>query len=71
VWAYPAKGAPIQSDGNSTAALKPDEYQRLMQSAFPCNRTLDLKPGHYTLRLGVIDKTTNLIGTSGTQVTVP
>ena len=71
VWAYPGKGNPIQSQGQSTAALKPDVFQQVMQSAFPCNRTIDLKPGHYTLRLGVLDQTTNLIGSTSTQVTVP
>jgi VWFA-related protein len=71
VWAYSGKGLPIQSKGEYNAALKPEEYQRLMHSAFPCSRTLDLKSGHYTLRLGVLDENTNLIGSTSTQVTVP
>lgn len=70
-WAYPAKGDPVRSEGTSTAALKPDVYEQIMHSYFPCQRSLELKPGHYTLRLGVLDRTTNLIGTTSTPLTVP
>ena len=71
VWAYPPKGDPIRAEGTYDAALKADEYQQMMKSYFPCRRALDLKPGHYTLRIGVLDGTTNLIGTTNAQVTVP
>ncbi|HEX4605361.1 MAG TPA: VWA domain-containing protein, partial [Candidatus Angelobacter sp.] len=71
VWAYPPKGDPVRAEGNSTAALKEDAYQQIMHSYFPCQRSLVLKPGHYTLRLGVLDETTNLIGTMTTQLNVP
>ncbi|HLW52073.1 MAG TPA: VWA domain-containing protein [Candidatus Angelobacter sp.] len=71
VWAYPGKGDPVRSEGTSNAALKEADYQQLMQSYFPCQRSLELKPGQYTLRLGVIDQSTNLFGTSTAQVTVP
>ena len=71
VWAYPAKGDPIRDEGNSNAALKEDVYQQVMRSYFPCKRSLALKPGHYTLRLGVLDEATNLIGTTTTQVSIP
>jgi VWFA-related protein len=71
VWAYPAKGDPVRDEGESNAALKEDVYQQLMRSYYPCQRRLALKPGHYTLRLGVLDETTNLIGTASTQVDVP
>lgn len=71
VWAYPPKGDPIRAEGTYDAALKADEYQQLMKAYFPCRRALDLKPGHYTLRIGVLDSTVNLIGTTSTQVTVP
>jgi hypothetical protein len=50
--------------------LKPDVYQQVMKQYFPCSRTLELKPGSYTLKLGVLDRTTNLIGTTVTTVTV-
>ncbi|MBZ5525749.1 MAG: VWA domain-containing protein [Acidobacteriia bacterium] len=74
VWAYAnaKKNDPVRSEGPShNAALKPDEYLRMMKSYFPCQRTLSLKPGSYTLRLAVVDQTTNLIGTATTSVTVP
>lgn len=71
VWAYSGKGDPTRSEGTSNANLKQEEYRQLMQSYFPCRRALDLKPGHYTLRLGVVDLNTNIMGTAATQVTVP
>jgi hypothetical protein len=72
VWAYPGKGDPIRVEGGTiNAALEESEYQKLMKTYFPCQRALDLKPGHYTLRLGVLDRATSLIGTTSTQVTVP
>ncbi len=71
VWAYPAKGEPVRVENETTAGLREDDYQRAMHSYFPCKCILDLKPGRYTLRLGVLDRTTNLIGTTTTQLTVP
>jgi VWFA-related protein len=71
VWAYPSKGEPVRAEGQSKAALKPDEYQQVMRSYYPCQRSLTLKPGHYIFRLGVLDEITSLIGTITTQVTVP
>jgi VWFA-related protein len=71
VWAYPAKGEAIRVDNDTSADLKEDDYQKAMHSYFPCKCTMDLKPGHYTLRVGVLDRTTNLIGTTTTQITVP
>jgi VWFA-related protein len=71
VWAYPGKGNPIRSEGESNAQLTPDEFKHIMQSYYPCQRSIDLKQGHYTLRLGVLDHTTNLIGSTSMQVTVP
>jgi VWFA-related protein len=71
VWAYPGKGEPVRAEGESNAALKPEEYQQVMRSYFPCRRSLALKPGHYTFRMGILDETTSLIGTATTQVTVP
>lgn len=71
VWAYPPKGDPVRAEGEFNAALKADEYQQVLRSYFPCRRSLSLKPGHYTLRLGVLDGKTNLIGTATTQLNVP
>ena len=71
VWAYPHKGDPVRSEGTYDAALKPEQYEQLMKSYFPCRRVLDLKPGSYTLRIGILDHTANLIGTLSTPVAVP
>jgi VWFA-related protein len=71
VWAYPAKGDPVRAEGRYNAGLNANEYQQVMRSYFPCQRGLALKSGRYTLRVGVLDEATNLIGTATTQVSVP
>jgi VWFA-related protein len=72
VWAYPPKGEPVRAEGGTiNAAVKPEVYQEMMKSYFPCHRTLGLKPGRYTLKLGVLDRTSSKIGTTSTQITVP
>jgi VWFA-related protein len=72
VWAFSGKGDPVRSEGNAIEAnLPPEVYQQMMASYFPCARSLSLKPGHYTLRLGVLDRTTNQMGTTTAEVTVP
>ncbi len=73
IWAY-AKGKdkPIMSNGDTVNAdLSPEVYRQMMAQYLPCKRELDLKPGTYTLRLGVLDRTTNLMGTTSAQVIVP
>jgi hypothetical protein len=72
VWAYHGKGDPIRSEGGVVKAdLKSEVYEQVMKSYFPCQRPIDLPRGDYTLRLGVIDRSTNLIGTTNLKVTVP
>jgi VWFA-related protein len=74
VWAYPDKGKPITSDGiTASAALSPEKLQsqQSIQARFPCSQTLSLKPGKYTLKLGVLDRTSNQIGTTTAQFVVP
>jgi VWFA-related protein len=72
-WAYGKdKDKPTMSSGTLNANLKQAEYQQMMQQRFfPCDRELDLKPGTYTLRMGVLDRTTNKMGTASAQVVVP
>lgn len=71
VWAYPAKGDPIQVDPSTVNAnVKQDVYQQIMKSYLPCHRNIELKKGTYTLRLGVLDRTTNLMGTTSAKVTI-
>ncbi|HJX85599.1 MAG TPA: hypothetical protein VJ723_14770, partial [Candidatus Angelobacter sp.] len=72
VFAYPEKGKPIMTEGTSSVvALRPEKLAQAMQSRFPCSQTVNLKSGRYTLRLGVVDRNTNLIGTAIIQTTVP
>lgn len=74
VWAYGKdKDKPAMFSSTVNAILKPNEFQQMMQQHFlPCGRELELglKPGSYSLRLGVLDRTTNKIGTGSAQVTV-
>ena len=73
VWAYGKdKDKPTMSSGTTTANLSATEYQQVMQQHFlPCERQLELKPGTYALRMGVLDRATNKIGTASAQVVVP
>jgi VWFA-related protein len=72
VWAYHGKGDPIRSEGGLVKAdLKPEVYEQVMKSYFPCKRPIELSRGDYTLRLGVIDRGTNLIGTTSLKIAVP
>jgi VWFA-related protein len=73
VWAYGKdKDKPTMSSGTVNANLKANEYQQMMQQRFlPCDRQLELKPGTYALRMGVLDRATNKIGTASAQVVVP
>jgi VWFA-related protein len=73
VWAYGKdkdKPAGMTND-TLNANLSKGDYQQMMKQHFlPCSRELDLKPGSYTLRVGVLDRTTNKMGTSSIPVTV-
>jgi VWFA-related protein len=73
VWAYGKdKDKPTMSNGTVNANLNAKEYQQMMQQRFlPCDRQLDLKSGTYALRMGVLDRATNKIGTASAQVVVP
>jgi hypothetical protein len=69
---FTTKGVSVRVQGNAfNAALKPEQYQKVMQMIFPCNQTLDLPPGEYILRLAVRDNTNGLIGTANGHATVP
>ncbi len=73
VWAYGKdKNKPIQSNNDATLAdVKPEVYQQILKSYFPCKQQLDLSAGTYTLKLGVLDRNSNRMGTLTTSVTVP
>jgi VWFA-related protein len=69
---YSGKGEPIKTEITSiSAALKPGDFTRVMQNGFPYQKTLDLQPGDYILRLGVRDNYTGLLGTVSGKLNVP
>ena len=72
VWAYGKnKNKPFMSNGEVTANLSREEYQSMMkQQFFPCKRELELKAGAYQLRLGVLDRTSNRMGTASATVSL-
>ena len=72
VWAYGKnKEKPEMFSGTVSANLKPDEYQLILQQHFlPCSQELELNPGTYALRLGVLDRSSNKIGTASASVAV-
>jgi VWFA-related protein len=74
VWAYGKdKNKPAMSNNDTvTANLTREEFQSMMKQQFlPCKRELELKSGTYELRMGVLDRTSNRIGTATATVAVP
>ena len=53
---------------NLTAALQPDVFEGVVREGFPCQEKFAVPPGEYTLRLGVRDNATGLIGTADTKL---
>jgi VWFA-related protein len=53
------------------AAMRPAAYQQILKTGFPGHLDLEVKPGRYLLRLGVIDRNTERIGTLDVSLTVP
>lgn len=71
VQAYTAKGKLLKTEATTlTLALLPETFIRVMNSIVPCQRNIDLPPGNYLLRLGVMDDRTSLIGTTNARVTI-
>ncbi len=72
VQAFDEKGKPVNSGGSTVkAAMKPETFQKILQSGFPCKSEIALPAGSYLLRLGVRDNRTGLIGTANAKVNVP
>jgi hypothetical protein len=70
--AYTAKGSMVRNElNNVVGTVKAGQFAQLMQSNFPCQCTIELKPGQYTLRLGVLDKKSMQMGTTTASVSVP
>ena len=51
-------------DTSIKATLKPADYARVQQGGIPYHQDLELGPGNYTLRLGVVDQNSGIIGTA-------
>jgi VWFA-related protein len=52
------------------ATLSAQSYAQVMRTGIPLHQELELKPGTYTLRLGVIDRGSQRIGTVDVPLTV-
>lgn len=53
-----------------TTTLRPESFQQVMKTGLPYHQELELKPGKYTLRLGVLDRGSQKIGTLDVPLTV-
>jgi VWFA-related protein len=51
--------------------LRPDAYAQVLRTGLPFHQELDLQPGTYTLRLGVLDRGNQKIGTVDVPLTIP
>jgi len=68
---FSAKGVPLKTAVLTVeASLKPETFSNVMQNSFPCREEIDLPAGNFTLRLGVRDERTGLIGSANAQVTI-
>jgi VWFA-related protein len=71
VQVYTDKGKLLKTQASTVnAQLKPETFARVMETIFPCQQYLDLEPGNYLLRLGVLDHASSLIGTTNARVTI-
>jgi VWFA-related protein len=70
-----ARDGDFKTAGYSTDTVEADflpaVYQQIMQTGFPAHQELELKAGTYTLRLGVIDRGSQKIGTVDLPLTIP
>lgn len=70
--AYSEKGKPVNAAANTVQAkMKPETYQGMLRSGFPCRNEIELQPGNYILRLVVRDDRSGLMGSANAKVNVP
>jgi VWFA-related protein len=50
--------------------LRPDSYKEVLRTGLPYHQELDLKPGKYILRMGVLDRGSQKIGTVDVPITI-
>lgn len=53
------------------ASMRPETFQQVLRTGFPGHLDLEVKPGKYVLRLGVIDRGSENIGTLDVPLSVP
>lgn len=71
-YAFDKKGKLAASATDTvTTALKPDTYAAIMASRLEFTQKLTLAPGKYTLKIGLRDVKTRLIGTVTASIEVP
>jgi VWFA-related protein len=71
VQAYSEKGKLLKTEVSALKmSLQPDTFSKVMQGVVPCQRSIELAPGNYLLRLGVMDERTTLIGTTTAKITI-
>ena len=63
--------AAAEDSGKIDKTVPLNVYQNVMQSYIPAHEEFEVKPGTYTLRLGVVDRTSKKIGTLDVPLTVP
>ncbi|HEV2699122.1 MAG TPA: VWA domain-containing protein, partial [Terriglobales bacterium] len=70
--AWDKEGKPAAEDsGKIDTSISADAYRDVMRSYIPAHQELAVKPGTYTLRLGVVDRNSKKIGTVDIPLTVP
>jgi hypothetical protein len=53
------------------AKIRAEAYQQVLKSGLPYHQELQLKPGAYTLRVGVLDRNSKKIGSVAVPITIP
>jgi VWFA-related protein len=52
-------------------SFRPEAYQQALRTGIPMHQELELKPGNYTLKLGVIDRGSQKVGTVEVPLIIP
>jgi VWFA-related protein len=52
-------------------SFRPEAYQQALQTGIPMHQELELKPGSYTLKIGVIDRGSQKVGTVEVPLIIP
>jgi hypothetical protein len=63
---------PVRTEATRiNATLKPEVYDKIGRTYFPCQLTFELEPGKYFLRLAVRDNGSGLLGSLNAEFTMP